>query len=302
TFFRKITRLKYTSFLGIFAVLIVLLTSIYRFFTAPTIRIRMIATPTYPWLRGIGSFIFSFTCHHNLMTLQNEIRCEKSKSDLKIISEIKRLKVVNCNNGIENINDCEPNPFNTNDGNKIYSPKRAERPTFSRMLKIIIFCILFSLIFYISFGYINASLYAAQVHDNIIESMPSDNISTFVFILYIFVMGFSYPLQLNPCRLYFLSMVGIDAKYGNYDLVFNLTTMVLLAVTYFIAVSGIDLGVVYAFIGSSASVIICLILPPVYFFKMNFLDNVFLKFICYFLLCIGVLVMFSMCLYYIVSG
>ncbi|KAG0440083.1 Vacuolar amino acid transporter 5 [Dictyocoela muelleri] len=289
TFFKKLTNLKYTSFLGIFSVLIVLLSSIYRFFTTEIVKIKMIEVPTYPWLRGIGSFIFSFTCHHNLMSLQNEMRREKNNNDLEIINSIKRLKVINCNEGLRNLHEIN--------NKKII----IERPTLSRMLRIITFCISFSLIFYLSFGYVNASLYAHQMHDNIIESMPSDNISTFVFILYIFVMGFSYPLQINPCRLYFLNMVGIHPKYIYYNFIFNIVTVLLIVVTYFVAVSGIDLGIVYAFIGSSASVIICLILPPIYFFKMNFSKNVVLRGICFFLLGIGLLVMFSMCLYYLLG-
>lgn len=249
TFFRKLTHLKYTSSIGIVSIFIVLFASIYRFITLQPNNIQPYSTtPDWNWLKGIGSFIFAFTCHQNLLSLQNEIH----------------------------------------------------NPKFKKMVIIILISIITSLFLYITFGYVNSVLYNSKIHDNILESMPSDRLSIFIYSLYIVVMAVSYPLQLNPCRLYFFNLIGINVKLMKYRILHNIVTFSLLLVTYIIAVSGVDLGIVYAFIGSSASTMICLFFPSIIYFNMDIRKNRFFLISSGLLFCSGIFVTIIMFIYYFV--
>ncbi|KRH92534.1 Amino Acid/Auxin Permease (AAAP) Family, partial [Pseudoloma neurophilia] len=108
-------------------------------------------------LKGIGTFVFAFTCHQNLITVQNELL------------------------------DNHPN----------------------NMKKIIFSTSIISLIIYLIFGYTNYIIFYNRIYDNILKSYPLNNLTIFLHFLYVIVMGFSYPLQINPARVYFMNLFGV---------------------------------------------------------------------------------------------
>lgn len=74
-YFSKLDNLKYTSFLGLFSILIVILAASARYFTTDTsnTKIFFFAPVTFSWLTGMGKFVFSFTCHQNIFSVNAEI-------------------------------------------------------------------------------------------------------------------------------------------------------------------------------------------------------------------------------------
>merc|ERR1712080_758396 len=117
-------------------------------------------TISLKWLRGLGTFIFSFACHQNLISVQNEM------SDNRI-------------------------------GN---------------MKKLIVSVVTISFVLYSVFGLINYLMYGHYLADNVLKNYPDDKLTDISLVLYILVMGFSYPLQINPCRIYLYNLFGLKSK------------------------------------------------------------------------------------------
>ncbi|CAD26577.1 putative AMINOACID TRANSPORTER [Encephalitozoon cuniculi GB-M1] len=78
----RIDRLKYTSSFGFAAVMSLVLLSVYRYANVEEV-------PTYTeaknknYLGELGSFVFGFTCHQNIFSVQNEMKVS-DKTALKI--------------------------------------------------------------------------------------------------------------------------------------------------------------------------------------------------------------------------
>ena len=104
---------------------------------------------------------FSFTCHQNIFSIQNEVR--------------------------------------TNDAQKTKG-----------MIYLVGGVILTAFITYILFGMLNYFIYGSNILDNILESFSKDSLALSIQGFYIIVMGFSYPLQINPCRLHFIELFGLN--------------------------------------------------------------------------------------------
>lgn len=224
-YFSKIDKLKYTSFVGIFSILLVILAAILRYIQTNKKMDPLIwvAPVTINWLTGLGKFIFSFTCHQNIFAVNTEM----------------------------------------------------EDNSLPRMKKLICTVSLSSFSMYISFGLVNFMIYGSDVSENILKNYPNDLLGSIVRILYIVVMGVSYPLQMAPARTYFLNMVGISSKTKRYKLIYFLVTTALIFLTYFIAISGVRLGIVYSIVGATASCFMCLILPGVFYLYMDDVEKTF---------------------------
>lgn len=84
----KMDKLKYTSFLGIVCILVVILAAIFRFFstTVTSTSIKITTSPSLHWLGGLGKFIFSFTCHQNIFAVNTELQNNTLKRLKKLIS------------------------------------------------------------------------------------------------------------------------------------------------------------------------------------------------------------------------
>lgn len=162
-----------------------------------------------------------------------------------------------------------------------------------KMKKLIYFVAISALTLYLSFGLVNYLLYGQNVKDNIILNYPNDVLATIVRFLYVIVMGVSYPLQVNPCRTYLIKMTGIKLKdRGNWILSFVFTTAIII-MTYLIAVSGMDLGIVYTIIGATASTFMCLIFPSLFYFNMDIRRSTVLDILSYLSFLFGVFVFCS---------
>jgi amino acid permease len=138
-----------------------------------------------------------------------------------------------------------------------------------RMKKLIYFVAFSALILYIPFGLINYLLYGQMIKDNIIQNYPNDVLATIVRFLYVIVMGVSYPLQVNPSRTYLIKMIGIKFKEQEAKILSFIVTTLIILMTYGIAISGMDLGLVYTIIGATASSFMCLIFPSLFYFHMD---------------------------------
>lgn len=165
------------------------------------------------------------------------------------------------------------------------------------MRKLIYLVALTALSLYLSFGYYNYLIYGQFVKDNIILNFPNDVLATIVRGLYVIVMGVSYPLQVNPCRVYLIKMTNIQFK--NEVRVAFLSTTLIILLTYFIAVSGMNLGLVYSIIGATASTLMCLIFPVLFYFNMDLERNIFLDILGYLSFLFGIFV-FSTTIYSVV--
>lgn len=239
-YFTKLDNLKYTSFIGVLFIFIVIVTSIFRYFTMSTILpVHSFIEPiSLSWATSLGKFIFSFTCHQNIFAVNAEL--------------------------IDN--------------------------SLPRMRKLIGTVAISAFVLYTSFGLTNYLIYGADVTGNILENYPKDYLGTFVRILYVFVMGMSYPLQMAPARIYFMNMFHISDRIKNYKVVHFLITTILVASTYAIAVSGVKLGAVYSIVGATASCFMCLILPALFYINLEIEKTVFLTTISLFSFLLGIVV------------
>lgn len=75
SYLSRLDRLKYTSFIGVFSIVLVILAAGARYATTDTsaVKIFVFAPITADWLVGLGKFIFSFTCHQNIFAVNAEI-------------------------------------------------------------------------------------------------------------------------------------------------------------------------------------------------------------------------------------
>lgn len=130
---------------------------------------------------------------------------------------------------------------------------------------ILAFCTIFTaLCVYLTFGFLNYLVYGPLINVDILETYPEDTMTVVVQALYVIVMGFSYPLQINPCKFYLIEMFGLADSKNKSMIEFGITTA-LIAITFTVAASGINLGVVYSLIGSIASSLVCMILPAIFY-------------------------------------
>lgn len=219
TFFRQLDNLKYTSSIGLMSISLILIFSVINFSSDPsTIKnVNFFEILDIEALKALGTFVFAFTCHQNLVSVQNEM--------------------------IDN------------------SPKRLQKLIFSTAIS--------SFIIYMIFGFFNYALFARNMHDNILKSYPNNQITIFLHFMYIMVMGFSYPLQINPARVYFLNLLKIKRRRKKNNFIHALITTILLISTYALTITGLNLGEIYAFIGSTASTMICLVFPPLIYHYMD---------------------------------
>lgn len=74
-FLIKLDRLKYTSFVGIACILVVIAAAAFRYSrkTVDDVVVHMAAPVSLAWLGGLGKFIFSFTCHQNIFAVNAEL-------------------------------------------------------------------------------------------------------------------------------------------------------------------------------------------------------------------------------------
>lgn len=85
---RKMDSLKYTSFVGLAAVIYLVALTVWNYFRIDTSTVQLVAfaAPSMAMLRSYGAFIFAFTCHQNILSIQNEARRNSPQSMGKIVT------------------------------------------------------------------------------------------------------------------------------------------------------------------------------------------------------------------------
>lgn len=87
-FMRRMDSLKYTSYAGMGAVVYLVILTIYNFIIAPTATWDNI--PLFPKVelstfKSYGTLIFAYTCHQNILTIQNEARNNTPRGMMHVI-------------------------------------------------------------------------------------------------------------------------------------------------------------------------------------------------------------------------
>ena len=244
-YFKKMDGLKYTSFIGLMAIIFVIIASIFRYShdgSDPEAKYDYIKTNfSIYWLNGFGKFIFSFTCHQNIFYVYSEL----------------------------------------------------ENNSLNRMKQLICITASSAFILYMLFGISNYLLYGNKVKDNVLMNYPEDHLTSIVHILYIIVMGVSYPLQLSPGKNYFINFIQYFIKIEKLqynDTFNNLITSLLILMTYIIAVSGVGLGIIYAVVGATASTFMSLILPAIFYLHADIEKTLLLSIMSYISFLFGIFV------------
>lgn len=159
------------------------------------------------------------------------------------------------------------------------------------MRRLVLQVVLTAFLTYITFGYFNYALYGVNIHDNVLENYPDDYLAFAVRVFYVLVMAFSYPLQVNPCRLYFLNLVHVtDKRKVTYRILSAIITAVIIFITAQTAMRNVSLGLVYTIVGSTASTLMCAILPPLFYLNMGMKKSSVLVVLSYILFCWGIFV------------
>lgn len=242
SYLNRLGKLSYTSFCGLLGILLILLASVfrYKYMSSNTeSRSSMLMPYSTGWHRGLGKFVFAFTCHMNFFTVYNEM---------------------------------EDNSIDT-------------------MRALVFRVVLIALVSYVVFGYFNSALYGTAVRDNVLENYPNDNLALLVRSAYVLVMAFSYPLQVNPCRLYLMNALYFaDKKKGTQKVCSVVMTTLIVIVTTYIACGNMNLGTVYTIVGSTSSTLMCLILPGIFYLNIDMEKSTLLMLFSYIAFLFGTLV------------
>lgn len=88
-FMRKMDSLKYTSYAGMAAVLYLVILTVVNFFntdSASFSNIPLFVKPSLAMFSSYGSFVFAYTCHQNILPIQNEARNNTPRGMMNIIA------------------------------------------------------------------------------------------------------------------------------------------------------------------------------------------------------------------------
>lgn len=88
-FMRKMDSLKYTSYAGMAAVLYLVILTVVNFFiteSASFSNIPLFVKPSLSMFSYYGSFVFAYTCHQNILPIQNEARNNTPRGMMNVIA------------------------------------------------------------------------------------------------------------------------------------------------------------------------------------------------------------------------
>ncbi|EJW03019.1 hypothetical protein EDEG_02601 [Edhazardia aedis USNM 41457] len=218
SFFDQLHQLKYVSIFGMFCIFLMIASAIYMYFQTNTINeIKFWPKTDESLFKSLGQFVYAFTCHQNIFTIQNEME----ESSLK--------------------------PLNT----------------------VIISVILSTIAIYTFYGLINVKIFGDLLQNNMIHIMEQENtfITTAVFFLFLLMLILSYPLQINPCRLYFMSIFNKEYKKNRW-FGYITTTSIILS-TYALTIPGFAIEKLANYIGGSVSSCMCFIFCSIFYIKIK---------------------------------
>ncbi|KAM0673901.1 hypothetical protein GVAV_002419 [Gurleya vavrai] len=211
SFFEELSQLRFASILGIILIFFILIFNVFLFIKREkNFQIQLI-TQKKDYLKNLGDFVYGYTCHQNIFTIQNELKSKK------------------------------------------------------HLTKIIIAALLTTLFIYVSFGLLNFYVFGTNCDVNILKMyMQNNNLISFLILLsYSLMILLSFPFQSVPCRIYTLHLLG--SKFENKKTLF---TVLLLTVTYLLAISNLPVGTMLNYIGGSVSAMICFIFGPILYLRL----------------------------------
>lgn len=118
----------------------------------------------------------------------------------------------------------------------------------------IICSMLSAMVVYITFGLINSHLFI--VTDKFFDSLPPDNITLCMQLLFLVTVSFSIPLQLNVAQFY-LEIENIGYRY--------IFVIAVYSAGIFLSLINISLSTIISIVGGTASCLICFIISGLYF-------------------------------------
>ncbi|KNC82326.1 hypothetical protein SARC_05390 [Sphaeroforma arctica JP610] len=126
---------------------------------------------------------------------------------------------------------------------------------------------------YIVFGLGGYLTYGTETKSNILLNFPLNTVSSIARFAISFVVAVSYPLMTHPVRSAMLHLYDIIiSRFGSEEksekagkIAYWVCTVIVLAVTYVIAMLVTDLGFVFGVIGATASSMIAFVLPGVFY-------------------------------------
>ncbi|KCZ81335.1 hypothetical protein H312_01214 [Anncaliia algerae PRA339] len=137
----------------------------------------------------------------------------------------------------------------------------------------------------LKFGLICYLIFGEESSKNIFENFPKDMTSRLLKLLYFISITLTFPLQIHPCKKYFMSFLRIkQAKNINF-----IITAVILVLCYGITILKIKLDMIFKLIGSTSSTLLMLILPSIYYlFLIN--DSTILYAFANINICVGIFI------------
>ena len=115
--------------------------------------------------------------------------------------------------------------------------------------------------------------YGDMVASDLLKSYPELSVTTFARICVSTIVMFHYPLQANPARRSILTLLqsldgGQEPTINLYNARYVITTTMFLLISFFIAITVEDLGVILALVGASGSTIVSYILPGLFYYRI----------------------------------
>ena len=142
-----------------------------------------------------------------------------------------------------------------------------ETPTTTRIKNLFRVSITSAAAIYILFGCSSYSTYGDSIHSDSIINYPANDVDAVARIFISFVVAFSYPLQINPGRRAFLTLLQAifnkDSQPSLFQIRFRFfgTTFLYLGGTLVLGLLVEDLGLVFSLIGSIGSTMVMFIIP-----------------------------------------
>ncbi|TMW58073.1 hypothetical protein Poli38472_013547 [Pythium oligandrum] len=121
-------------------------------------------------------------------------------------------------------------------------------------------------VLYAAFGLCASSIYGSLTQGNILLNLAHDPIMTVPRVMILFTILFSFPLLFHPLRCLVLEMRWCGAQP---TLVTQVVVSVLLMVTQiFVATRVPGIQVVFSFVGSSILLVLCYVMPMVFYARL----------------------------------
>lgn len=148
-----------------------------------------------------------------------------------------------------------------------------EHPTRKVMSKIIGLAIGTALFIYLFFGFIIYATYGDGVQNNVFMSFIDGKVKICVFLFYIILLVFSYPLQIYPSREclteWIMYALGVEPKEEKRKWIRIISAVLLIIATVSISLISQDIVKIQTLIGGTASTLMCNIIPVICIYLLD---------------------------------